>query len=131
RFASPTRTNDQHDEHLFPADYFPFTYGDSTDPFTGKNDGILKKARASGTVPKVFHTQSSSEYWHRSASLVHTDPLGKRDAEIPPEVRIYSFGGTQHGAGSGLAGERGSGQLPANPSDYRPFMRALLLALDG
>jgi hypothetical protein len=28
RFASPTRTNDQHDEHLFPADYFPFTYGD-------------------------------------------------------------------------------------------------------
>ena len=32
RFASPTRTNDQHDEHLFPADYFPFTYGDERDP---------------------------------------------------------------------------------------------------
>jgi hypothetical protein len=131
RFASPTRTNDQHDEHLFPADYFPFTYGDSTDPFSGKTDGILRKARASNTVPKVFHTQSSSEYWHRSASLVHTDPLGKQDAEIPPEVRIYSFGGTQHGAGSGFPGALGNGQLITNPADYTPLMRALVLALDA
>jgi len=131
RFASPTRTNDQHDEHLFPADYFPFTYGDSTDPFSGKTDGILRKARASNTVPKVFHTQSSSEYWHRSASLVHTDPLGKQDAEIPPEVRIYSFGGTQHGAGSGYPGSLGSGQLISNPADYTPLMRALVVALDS
>ena len=131
RFASPTRTNDQHDEHFFPADYFPFTYGDSTDPFTGKIDGILRKCRASATVPKVFHTQSSSEYWHRSASLVHTDPLGKQDAEIPAEVRIYSFGGTQHGAGSGFPGARGGGQLPGNPADYTPLMRALVMALDA
>jgi len=131
RFASPTRTNDQHDEHLFPADYFPFTYGDSTDPFSGKTDGILRKARASKTVPKVFHTQSSSEYWHRSASLVHTDPLGKQDADIPPEVRIYSFGGTQHGAGSGFPGSAGSGQLISNPADYTPLMRALVVALDA
>jgi hypothetical protein len=131
RFASPTRTNDQHDEHLFPADYFPFTYGDSTDPFTGQTDGILKKSRANSTVPKVFHTQSSSEYWHRSASLVHTDPLGKTDAEIPPEVRIYSFGGTQHGPGSGFPAAAGGGQLPNNPADYTPLMRALVVALDA
>lgn len=130
RFASPTRTNGQHDEHLFPADYFPFTYGDETDPLTGKTDGILRRCRASGTVPKVFHTQSSSEYWHRSGSLVHTDPLGRRDAEIPPEVRLYTFGGTQHGPGSGVPGPRGGGQLPANPADYTPLMRALVLALD-
>lgn len=131
RFASPTRTNDQHDEHHFPADYFPFTYGDSTDPHTGQADGILRKPHASNTVPKVFHTQSSSEYWHRSASLVHTDPLGKQDAEIPPEVRIYSFGGTQHGAGSGFPGSIGSGQLISNPADYTPLMRALVVALNA
>jgi alpha/beta hydrolase family protein len=131
RFASPTRTNDQHDEHLFPADYFPFTYGDSTDPFTGKTDGILHKSRASNTLPKVFHTQSSSEYWHRSASLVHTDPLGKQDAEIPGEVRIYSFGGTQHGSGSGFPAAAGNGQLPSNPADYTPLMRGLVVALDA
>lgn len=131
RFASPTRTNGQHDEHLFPADYFPFTYGDERDPFSGQLDGILKKCRAANTVPKVMHTQSSSEYWHRSGSLVHTDPLGRRDAEIPADVRIYTFGGTQHGAGSGLPGERGAGQLPSNPADYRPLLRGLLTTLDA
>src|SRR5205085_2018216 len=49
----------------------------------------------------------------------------------PANVRIYAFGGTQHGAGSGLPGRAGVGQLPANPSDYRPLMRALLTALDA
>ena len=131
RFASPTRTNGQHEEHSFPADMFPFTYGDEKDPFSGQTDGILRRARATKTVPKVMHTQSSSEYWHRSGSLVHTDPLATRDSELPPEVRVYTFGGTQHGAGSGLPGPRGSGQLPSNPSDYRPLMRALLMALDA
>src|SRR2546426_7380390 len=31
-------------------------------------------------------------YWHRSGSLVHTDPRGERDAEVPERVRIYAFG---------------------------------------
>ena len=131
RFASPTRHNAQHDNHLYPADVFPFTYGDEQDPFTHATDGILRRARAAGVVPKVMHTQSSSEYWHRSGSLVHTDPLGRRDADVPDEVRIYTFGGCQHGAGIGAAGQRANGQLPANPSDYRPFLRALLTALDA
>ena len=131
RFASPTRHNGQHDNHLFPADQFPFTYGDEIDSFTGREDGILHRDRARGTVPKVMHTQSSSEYWHRSGSLVHTDPLGKRDAKLPPEVRVYCFGGTQHGAGGGFAAAvPGNGQLITNPADYRPLLRALLTALD-
>jgi alpha/beta hydrolase family protein len=131
RFASPTRTNGQHEEHLFPADYFPFTYGDMTDPHSGKTDGILRTCAESNTTPKVFHTQSSSEYWHRSGSLVHTDPLGKRDADIPANVRLYTFGGTQHGAGSGFPAAAAGGQLPSNPADYTPFMRALVIALDA
>lgn len=131
RFASPTRHNGQHDNHLFPADQFPFTYGDETDPFTGRVDGILHRDRARGTVPKVMHTQSSSEYWHRAGSLVHTDPKGERDAKLPSEVRVYCFGGTQHGAGSGIAATApGNGQLITNPADYRPLLRALLTALD-
>lgn len=131
RFASPTRHNSQHDNHLYPADCFPFTYGDEQDPFTHRVNGILRRARAAGVAPKTMHTQSSSEYWHRSGSLVHTDPLGKRDAEIPEEVRIYTFGGTQHGPGDGVPGKSARGQLPGNPSDYRPFMRGLLTALDA
>ncbi|MFO0818521.1 MAG: alpha/beta hydrolase domain-containing protein [Pirellulales bacterium] len=132
RFASPTRHNAQHDNHLYPADVFPFTYGDERDPFTGREDGILRRSRATNTVPKVMHTQSSSEYWHRSGSLVHTDPESKRDSVLPPEVRVYAFGGTQHGPGNGVpAKSPGNGQLIGNPADYRPLVRALLVALDA
>jgi hypothetical protein len=77
----------------------------------------------------VLHTQSAAEYWTRSGSLAHTDPLGTRDAEIPACVRVYLFGGTQHGPSSYPPG-RGDGQSPANPGDYKPYLRALLLALD-
>src|SRR5262249_50477197 len=78
RFAQPTRHNAQHEEHLYPTDRFPFTYGEMSDPFTRKVDGILRRtANAEATaLPKVMHTQSAAEYWHRSGSLVHTDPLG-------------------------------------------------------
>jgi hypothetical protein len=130
RFASPTRTNGQHEEHTFPADYFPFTYGETQDPLSGKADSILGRSRATKTVPKVMHTQSSSEYWHRSGSLVHTDPLAIRDKEIPPEVRIYTFGGTQHGSGNGVPGPIGNGQLPNTSADYKPFLRALIVAMN-
>jgi hypothetical protein len=76
------------------------------------------------------HTQSSAEYWTRSGSLVHTDPKGQHDAEIPDNVRIFAFGGTQHGP-AGFPPSRGNGKNLANPGDYRPLLRALLLSLDG
>ena len=93
RFASPTRTSTQHNGHLYPVDVFPFTYGDETDPFSNRRDSILGQARASNTVPKLMHLDTASEYWHRSASLVVTDPLGTRDSEIPPEVRVLRVWG--------------------------------------
>ena len=131
RFASPTRHNAQHDNHWYPADVFPFTYGDEQDPFTKQSDGILRRALATRTVPKIMHVQTSAEYWHRSGSLVHTDPLGQGDAKIPPQVRIYAIGGAQHGPGNGVAQPRSKGQLSSNPTDYRPILRALLLGLDA
>jgi hypothetical protein len=132
RFAQPTRFNTQHEEHLYPADRFPFTYGDSTDPFTKRTDGILHRLakEAPRLMPKVMHTQSAAEYWHRSGSLVHTDPLGKEDVAIPANVRIYAFGGTQHGPAA-WPPSRGIADNLANPADYRPFLRALLDALDA
>lgn len=129
RFAQPTRHGGQHDHHDYPTDRFPFSYETQSDPLSGQTDGILRRAVESGTAPLVFHTQSSSEYWHRSGSLVHTDPMGERDAEIPETVRIYFFGGTQHGP-SGYPPSAGDGQTAANPADYKPMLRALLLALD-
>lgn len=129
RFAQPTRHAGQHDHHDYPPDRFPFAYGTQTDPLSGLTEGILDRSRASGTAPLVMHTQSSSEYWNRSGSLSHTDPLGKTDVEIPENVRLYIFGGTQHGP-SRFTTKIGDGQTAPNPADYKPFMRALLLSLD-
>ena len=131
RFASPTRYSTQHESHLYPTDYFPFSYGEQKDHLSGRTDGILRRARAARVVPKVLHTQSSSEYWHRSASLVHTDTAGRKDVALPPEVRIYTFGGSQHGPGDGLARPRSRGQLPSNPTNFRPLLRALVKAMDA
>jgi hypothetical protein len=132
RFAQPTRHNGQQEEHLYPGDRFPFTYGDSVDPFTKKTDGILHRTAAEDAklLPKVMHTQSAAEYWHRSGSLVHTDPLGTKDADIPENVRVYAFGGTQHGPVADPPG-RGIADNLLNPGDYRPQLRALLDALDA
>lgn len=129
RFAQPTRHVNQHDHHDYPGDRFPFTYGSETDTLSGRTDGILTRAIASGTVPKVMHTQSAGEYYTRSGSLVHTDPQGERDAVLPDNVRIYAFGGTQHGP-AGWPPSRGLGKNAANPGDYKPVLRALLIALN-
>lgn len=129
RFAMPTRTNGQHSNHLFPNDLFPFTYGMSTDPFTGKTDSILAKSRNSDTVPKIMHLQTSNEYWVRAGSLPHTNPMGTADAVIPDEVRFYTIGGSQHGSGNGIPREASSGQLPPNPNMWAPFSFSLIVAM--
>jgi hypothetical protein len=132
RFAQPTRHNGQQEEHLYPGDHFPFTYGDSDDPFSKRTDGIQRRLSNTrhGLLPYVMHTQSAAEYWHRSGSLVHTDPLGKTDVAIPFNVRMYAFGGTQHGPAGDPPG-RGLADNLHNPGDYRPLLRALLDRLDA
>jgi hypothetical protein len=132
RFAQPTRHNAQHEEHLYPTDVFPFTYGEETDPFSRRREGILTRLAKEGDkfLPKVMHTQSAAEYWHRSGSLVHTDPRSRHDAALPENVRVYAFGGTQHGPAADPP-PRGICDNLTNPGDYRPFLRALLDALDA
>ncbi len=84
RFAQPTRHSNQHDHHDYPPDRFPFAYEVQLDPLSGREDGILKRSLATKTAPFVMHTQSAAEYWTRSGSLVHTDPLGTRDSFLVP-----------------------------------------------
>jgi hypothetical protein len=100
RFAQPTAYATQHEFWDFGTDRFPFSYEMQTDSVSKQQDGILRRASESSTAPKIMHTQSSTEYWTRSGSLVHTDTLGRKDAELPDNVRIYAFGGTQHGPAS-------------------------------
>jgi hypothetical protein len=141
RFAQPNRHNGQHEDHSYPGDMFPFTYGKSKDVAfrwdreakSQPDDGILLRLEQQGEkyVPRVMHTQSSAEYWHRSGSLVHCDGGAGRSADVvlPQGVRVYAFGGTQHGPASDPPG-RGIAENLNNPADYRPQLRALLDALD-
>jgi hypothetical protein len=129
RFAMPTRTNGHHSNHLYPNDLFPFTYGNSTDPHTGRQDGVLAKARVAGVEPKLMHIQTVNEYWLRAGSLTHTTADGRADVLIPDNVRFYTIGGSQHGSGNGRPREASSGQLPPNPSMWSPISDSLIVAM--
>jgi len=113
---------------------FPFASDALTDPLTGQTDGLLVRQRALGGVPRIFTTNTSSEYWRSDCSLIHTDPAGTRDVEPPPEERIYLIAGHQHGAGQAMltattaAGARGANTF--NMVDGTTVERALLLHLD-
>lgn len=128
RFAQPTRHGSQHDHADYPVDRFPFAYEVQRDPFSGAEDGLLRRAEASGTAPLIMHTQSAAEYWTRAGSLPHTTPDAKADARPPANVRFYTFGGTQHGPAK-WPPEAGQGKSLANPGDYKPFLRSLLLTM--
>ena len=126
RFAMPTRTNGHHSNYLYPNDLFPFTYDDSTDPFSGLTDGILKRAMSTNTAPKIMHIQTTNEYWLRAGSLPHTNPEGTKDVMLPAGVRFYTIGGSQHGSGNGIPRPARSGQLPPNPSMWNPIGMSLV-----
>ena len=130
RFAMPTRTNGHHSNHLYPNDLFPFTYGNSTDPHTGMQDGVLAKARMAGVEPKLMHIQTSNEYWLRAGSLTHTTADGSADAFIPENVRFYTIGGSQHSSGNGRPRRASSGQLPPNPAMWSPISDSLIVAMN-
>jgi hypothetical protein len=127
RFGMPGRTATQHEDRLYPENWFPFGNAVLTDPFSGRTDAILK-GRA--TDPFVIEVNSATEYWQKGASLVHTDPLGGRDAELPGNVRVYMVAGTQHGGGPGTDPSPGPCANPRNPHSATPALRALFLALE-
>ena len=89
------RYSRQHEDHAFLDDQFPFTYPTLTDPYTGKTDGIMRRAAEAGVRPKVMHLDADSDMWAARASLVGTDPAGK-DVAMPDDVRIYLASSTQH-----------------------------------
>ncbi|HJU15326.1 MAG TPA: alpha/beta hydrolase domain-containing protein [Stellaceae bacterium] len=127
RFGMPGRTATQHEDRLYPENWFPFSHAMMTDPFSGRTDAILK-GRASD--PLVIEVNSATEYWQKGASLVHTDPLGRSDAGLPPNVRVYMIAGTQHGGRPGADPSPGPCANPRNPVSATPALRALFRALE-
>ncbi|HLB79363.1 MAG TPA: alpha/beta hydrolase domain-containing protein [Dongiaceae bacterium] len=128
RFAQTTRHPSQHEDQLYPADFFPFATVAERDPVTGETAGVLDRARSAGAVPYLFYTSTSTEYWTRSASLLHVDAAGTRDLALDPRARLYVIAGAQHN--NGARPERGIFENCGNPLDHRPVLRALLPALE-
>jgi hypothetical protein len=124
RFARPNGLG------YFVASLFPYLDNDSRDDVTGKTDGLLSKL-APELRPKIFYTNSSTEYWGggRSAALVHTTLDGRKDAQVPDNVRVYLFAGTQHVPGAFAAPPAG-GQQRSNPNEYAWGHRALAVAME-
>ena len=59
---------------------FRFPTAALTDPVTGGNGALL---RGDGFDPLLIEVNTSTEYWQKGASLLHTDPLGDRDVALP------------------------------------------------
>lgn len=140
RFAQPGRFPRQHNDHLYPSDQFPFAYVETTDHLTGQTDALLKRP---ATDPLVIHTQTSSEYWDRRGSLVHTDTQGN-DLPEHERARIYLFAGSQHNASPLLDPPEiyretppsadlpvGTPAYPANPLNTSALLRAVIDMLDA
>jgi len=116
---------------LFRAAAAPFADAAVPDPRAGgESVGLLENPRTLHR-PRVFHTVASAEYWGagRAAALIHTDPEGREDLELPEEVRVYAFAGTQHGPAPFPPEPPAAGAPRANPVNFRPTVRALRLAM--
>jgi len=131
RFAQPNPFTVQHRERYVPDTNFPRTYGIRVDPLSGATDGILKRP---DTDPKVWHTDSSTEYWQFRSSLVDTDEDGAIDLPQPANLRKYLYSSTQHFPRKGAVPTFGTGnrqcQQLNNPTHAGAIARALLAAVD-
>ena len=108
---------------------YPFSDRKQRDPVTGLEEGLLDNPRAAENQPKIFYTNSSTEYWQRGVALVHTTPDGGKDVAPPENVRMYSFSSASHNIGR-FPPAVNNGQQPDNPFDYRLPLRALLVAME-
>jgi hypothetical protein len=126
RFAVPN------DLGAFTETRFPLRYEVTTDPITGKRDGLGARVPA-GQEPKIFLIDSSSEYWDRGrvAALRHASIDGREDLPDPPNVRVFFIAGTKHGSGAWPPTDSGNQQLLDNPNNQRWALRALLASLDN
>ena len=120
RFAQPSRDGNPFFNIFYPVDVPPFS----------DEGGLLANAIRTNTVPKIFYTNGSYEYWGRVASLIHTTPDGRQDLAPAKDTRIYFFPGSRHGSGS-LPPRHPEAQNLDSTNDYSASMRALLIAMQA
>ena len=126
RFAQASRAPGG--AYQYPNRVFPFADTLQTDPATGREDGLLTDISPQ-SMPKIFYTNSSTEYWRSIGALTHTSIDGEQDLDLLENVRSYHFSGTQHGPAAFPPADENAPYLP-NPNDYAWHLRGLLVALD-
>lgn len=116
---------------VFTETQFPFQYQTTTDPVTGRRDGLGARIPA-GLEPKIVTLDTGSEYWDkgRLGALRHASVDGTADLPDAPNVRVYYLAGARHGSGTVPATD-GGGQFKSNPLNYTWAERALMAALDA
>ncbi len=112
-FAMPYRTATQHEDRYYPEVWFPYGAASAAAPASGRAGSLL---HGDGSDPVLIETNTSTEYWQKAASLIHTDPNTGAEAALPPTARAYLIAGTQHG---GRAGTPGTPGACANPRNVR------------
>src|SRR5262249_4675108 len=95
RFSQPGRNVQQHAEHTYPGDQFPFTYPILIDAITGRTDGILAHCLRANNCPKIIQTDTELEVYQSQASLVVTDTKGDA-VDLPENVRTYLIANAPH-----------------------------------
>jgi hypothetical protein len=107
---------------------FAFANVESFDPISGSSDSRYARCETTNTCPLGVEIYSSNEYWVKTASLLHTDPIGSQDLPDSPYTRNYLMSSMQHGTGN--AANRGNCQQFQNPLNSAPVQLALFIALD-
>jgi len=134
RFGQNSKDRPQMMAHVFPSTDTPTTDG-------GVSAALHARIDARGSRLKVFYTNTSAEYHRGDASLVHTDPDGRRDVAHGPFTRVYHFAGTEHGVGiwpptdttpvaADPSGWTERSQNVRNTINYSRLLRACLANLD-
>ena len=136
RFGQNSKDRPHMMSHLFP-----FTDVAQTDAATGQTGALHARLDARGSRLKVFYTNTSAEYHRGDASLIHTDPDGRRDVAHGPGTRVYHFAGTEHGLGvwpptdTQVAAADATGNVERSRNlrgtvNYGRLLRACLVNLD-
>src|SRR5262249_48852094 len=72
------------------SDPFPFNEATVTDPVSSRRDGLLERLTTRNSVPKIFYTNTSCEYWRGDASLLHPPQFRtSRDKATAPAPPYY------------------------------------------
>jgi hypothetical protein len=121
-FSQPGRTHTAEENRYFPEIAPPFS--------VVKDKNGLSRLRYDQFDPLWMEANTSSEYWQKSAALLHTSPDLKQDLVLPNNYRVYLIAGTQHGGRSGLTPGKGVNQANKNPHNPAAALRALIVGLE-